>query len=95
MTLLDFVRLTRANAKLIFVVASLTLIASFLWTLTRPVSYASYASGQVYVGSSGNIGDLSASLSLSQKKADIYAAYVASRRFAPRSPRPWASRRAW
>ena len=50
MTLLDFVRLTRANWRLIFVVASLVLIAAFLWTLTRPVMYASTASGQVFVG---------------------------------------------
>ena len=78
MTLLDFVRLTRANWRLIFVVASLALVAAFLWTLTRPVMYASTASAQVYVGSSSDIGQLSASLGLSQKKADVYAAYVAS-----------------
>jgi capsular exopolysaccharide synthesis family protein len=77
-TLLDFVRLTRANWRLIFVVASLALVAAFLWTLTRPVMYASTASAQVYVGSSSDIGQLSASLGLSQKKADVYAAYVAS-----------------
>ena len=46
MTLLDFVRLTRANWRLIFVVASLGLVAAFLWTLTRPVTYASVATGQ-------------------------------------------------
>ena len=79
MTLLDFVRLTRANWRLIFVVASLALVAAFLWTLTRPVMYASTASAQVYVGSSSDIGQLSASLGLSQKKADVYAAYVGSR----------------
>jgi capsular exopolysaccharide synthesis family protein len=75
-TLLDFVRLTRANVKLIFVVFSLGLLAAFLWTLTRPVVYASTASGQVVVGSPGSIGDLSASLGLSQKLADTYSAYV-------------------
>lgn len=78
MTLLDFVRLTRANWRLIFVVASLCLVAAFLWTLTRPVSYASVAHANVYVGSSDDIGQLSASLGLSQKKADVYAAYVTS-----------------
>ncbi len=78
MTLLDFVRLTRANVRLIFVVFSLGLLAAFLWTLTRPVVYASTATGQVFVGSSGNIGDISASLGLSQKKADVYSAYVGS-----------------
>ena len=78
MTLLDFVRLTRANWRLIFVVASLGLVVAFLWTLTRPVSYASVATAQVYVGSSNDIGQLSASLGLSQKKADVYAAYVSS-----------------
>ena len=76
MTLLDFVRMTRANWRLIFVVASLALIAAFLWTLTRPVMYASTATAQVYVGDSNDISQLSASLGLSQKKADIYAAYV-------------------
>jgi capsular exopolysaccharide synthesis family protein len=75
-TLLDFVRLTRANWKLIFVCFSLGLIAAFLWTLTRPVLYASTASGQVSVGSTASIGDLSASLGLSQKKAAVYAGYV-------------------
>ncbi len=78
MTLLDFVRLTRANWRLIFVVASVGLVAAFLWTLTRPVTYASVATGQVYVGDSTDIGQLSASLGLSQKKADTYAAYVGS-----------------
>jgi capsular exopolysaccharide synthesis family protein len=77
-TLLDFVRLTRANARLIFVVASLGLIAAFLWTLTRPVSYASTATGNVFVGSSSDIGQLNIGLTLAQKKADVYSAYVAS-----------------
>jgi capsular exopolysaccharide synthesis family protein len=77
-TLLDFVRLTRANMRLIFVVASVGLIAAFLWTLTRPVTYASTATGQVLVGSSADIGQLQVGLALSQKKADVYAAYVAS-----------------
>jgi capsular exopolysaccharide synthesis family protein len=77
-TLLDFVRMTRANWRLIFVVASVALIAAFLWTLTRPVMYASTATAQVYVGASNDIGQLSASIGLSQKKADIYAAYVSS-----------------
>ncbi len=76
MTLLDFVRLTRANVKLIFVAFSIGLLAAFLWTLTRPVLYASTATGQVFVGSSGSIGDISASLGLSTKKADVYSAYV-------------------
>jgi polysaccharide biosynthesis transport protein len=75
-TLLDFVRLTRANWRLIFVAFSLGLIAAFAWTLTRPVVFASTATGQVQVGSAGSIGDLSASLGLSQKKADVYATYV-------------------
>ena len=77
MTLLDFVRLTRANVKLIFVAFSLGLLLAFLWTLSRPVIYASTASGQVFVGSSGSISDISASLGLSTKKADVYSAYVA------------------
>jgi succinoglycan biosynthesis transport protein ExoP len=77
-TLLDFVRLTRANWRLIFVVASMGLIVAFLWTLTRPVSYASVATAQVKVGATNDIGQLSASLGLSQKYADIYAAYVSS-----------------
>jgi capsular exopolysaccharide synthesis family protein len=77
-TLLDFVRLTRANVKLIFVAFSIGLLAAFLWTLSRPVLYASTATGQVFVGSSGSISDISASLGLSQKKADVYSAYVAA-----------------
>ena len=47
--------------------------------LDAPVVYASTASGQVFVGSSGSIGDISASLGLSTKKADVYSAYVAGR----------------
>ena len=78
MTLLDFVRLTRANWRLIFVVSSLVLVAAFLWTLTRPVSYASTSTAVVRVGASNDIGQLSASLGLSQKKAEVYAAYVSS-----------------
>jgi capsular exopolysaccharide synthesis family protein len=77
-TLLDFVRLTRANVRLIFVVASLGLVVAFVWTLTRPVTYASTATGNVSVGSSGDIGQLNIGLALSQKKADVYSAYVAS-----------------
>jgi len=75
-TLLDFVRLTRANWRLIFVAFSLGLIAAFVWTLTRPVVFASTATGQVFVGSSTSIGDLSASMGLSQKLADVYSGYV-------------------
>ena len=74
--LVDLVRLTRANAWLIFIVFSLGLLAAFAWTLTRPVLYSSTATGQVFVGSSANIGDLSQSMGLSQKKADVYSAYV-------------------
>jgi succinoglycan biosynthesis transport protein ExoP len=77
-TLLDFVRLTRANWRLIFVVASLGLVVAFLWTLTRPVTYASVATGQVYVGDSNDIGQLQVAIGLSQKKADTYSAYVSS-----------------
>ena len=76
MTLVDFVRLTRANVRLIFIAFSLGLLAAFAWTLTRPVVYSSTATGQVFVGSSANIGDLSPSMGLSQKKADVYSAYV-------------------
>ena len=66
MTLVDFVRLTRANVRLIFIAFSLGLLAAFAWTLTRPVIYESTATGQVFVGSSANIGDLSQSMGLSQ-----------------------------
>ncbi len=78
MTLLDFVRLTRANVKLIFIAFSLGLLAAFLWTLSRPVVYASTATGTVSVGGSDDLSALSQSMGLSQKKADVYAAYVAS-----------------
>ena len=76
MTLLDFVRLTRANVKVIFVAFSFGLLVAFLWTLTRPVMYSSTATGQIIVGNPGSVSDLSASLGLSQKLADTYSAYV-------------------
>jgi polysaccharide biosynthesis transport protein len=79
-TLLDFVRLTRVHLKVIFVAFSLGLLAAFAWTLTRPVVYSSSATGLVYVGSSADISALSASMGLSQQKADVYAAYVSGSR---------------
>ena len=76
MTLVDLVRMTRANLRLIFIVFSMGLLAAFAWTLTRPVIYASTASGQIYVGSSVTVGEMQASMGLAQTKADVYSAYV-------------------
>jgi succinoglycan biosynthesis transport protein ExoP len=75
-TLVDLVRMTRANLRLIFIVFSMGLLAAFAWTLTRPVIYASTASGQIYVGSSVTVGEMQASMGLAQTKADVYSAYV-------------------
>jgi len=75
-TLLDFVRLTRANWKLIFVCFSLGLLAAFAWTLTRPVVYSSSATGTVVVGSAPDVGSLSASMDLARQKAEVYSAFV-------------------
>jgi succinoglycan biosynthesis transport protein ExoP len=75
-TLVDIVRLTRANLRLIFICFSLGLLAAFAYTLTRPVTYASSATGQIYVGSSASVGDMQASMGLASTKADVYSAYV-------------------
>ncbi len=80
MTLLDFVRLSRANWKLIFVCFSLGLIVAFAWTLTRPVVYASSATGTVVVNGTPDIGSQTASMDLARQKAEVYSAYVAGSR---------------
>jgi capsular exopolysaccharide synthesis family protein len=77
-TLLDFVRLTRANVKLIFVCFSLGLLAAFLWTMTRPVVYASTSIAQVNVGANNDVSSMAAAMGLSAKLADQYSAFVGS-----------------
>ncbi len=76
MTLVDLVRMTRANLRLIFIIFSMGLLAAFAWTLTRPVVYASTATGQVYVGTTDSVGEMQAALGLATTKADVYSAYV-------------------
>lgn len=76
MTLLDFVRLTRAHLRLILVTLVLGLIGAGAWTATRPVLYTSVASGQVFAGSSATTGEALSGISLAASKALVYASYV-------------------
>ncbi|MCL2614535.1 MAG: hypothetical protein FWD95_15085, partial [Nocardioidaceae bacterium] len=76
MTLLDFVRLTRAHLRLILALLVVGVLAAAAYTWTRPVLYTSTATGQVYAGSATSTGEALTGLSLAVSKSQVYAAYA-------------------
>lgn len=78
MTLQDIIRFARVNALLMFVTASLGLLASFLYTLTQPVVFSASSTALVVAGTSDTVGDAFSGSSLAQARASTYTALANS-----------------
>ncbi|MDO4916747.1 MAG: polysaccharide biosynthesis tyrosine autokinase [Rothia sp. (in: high G+C Gram-positive bacteria)] len=78
MTILDFVRLLRANAKYLLSGLLIGALLGFGYSLTQPKVYASSASGFVTIGESTGIGDVISGSSVAKDKANSYLALVSS-----------------
>ncbi len=86
MTLLDFVRLSRANVWMILVLTLTGVLGAYALTLRMPHVYQADASGYVKAtGSAENTGEGIAATSLSGSKADSYLPLVTSRSVAQRA----------
>lgn len=77
MTILDFVRTTRANLVLLILGIVIGALLGLGYALTQPKVYAANASGYVTIGSGGTIDVLSGS-SAAKDRAHSYAAIVSS-----------------
>lgn len=84
MTVLDLLRLTRANIVLIFVCGSLGLIAMFLYTVRQPVLYTASATGYVVVGAATNSGEAMSNATLASSRAAVYTSLVTTTEVARR-----------
>jgi uncharacterized protein involved in exopolysaccharide biosynthesis len=82
-TVLDFVRLTRANLKTIFVMFSLGLVIAFLYTSRQPIVYTATSQGYVVVDGSGSVSEGFSAATLAQTKVKQYAGLVGSTRSPP------------
>lgn len=78
MTILDFVRLLRVNAKYLLIGLLLGALLGFGYSLTQPKVYASSASGFVTVGESTGISDVISGSTVAKDKANSYLALVSS-----------------
>lgn len=79
MTILDFIRMTRANWKLLILAVAIGLAVMALYTRTQPRIFASDASAYVSAGNSSTVGDSFTGLTLAGKKAPIYATFLGNR----------------
>ena len=79
MTILDFIRMTRANWKLLILAVAVGLAVMALYTRTQPRIFASDASAYVSAGNSSTVGDSFTGLTLAGKKAPIYATFLGNR----------------
>ena len=77
MTILDFVRTTRANLVLLILGIIIGALLGVGYSLTQPKVYAASASGYVTIGSGGTIDVLSGS-SAAKDRARSYSAIVSS-----------------
>jgi len=77
MTILDFVRTTRANLVLLILGIIIGALLGVGYSLTQPKVYAASASGYVTIGSGGTIDVLSGS-SAAKARARSYSAIVSS-----------------
>lgn len=78
MTVLDFVRLTRASLRTLLVMVSLGLALSFVWTLRQPVVYTATADGVVVADSGSTVSDASTAAQAAATKASAYAQQMRS-----------------
>ena len=75
MTILDFVRTTRANLVLLILGIIIGALLGVGYSLTQPKVYAASASGYVTIGSGGTIDVLSGS-SAAKDRARSYSAFL-------------------
>ncbi len=78
MTVVDLIRLTRANWHVLVLAVLLGLGAAFAYVLTLPVTYASSSSAFVQVGGSANIADAINGSQVAQQKATAYTTLVST-----------------
>lgn len=84
MTVLDFVRLTRANVKTIFLMFSLFLVLAFLYTSRQPVVYTATSVGYVTINAGNSVSEQYSANTLALAKAQQYAGLVGNTRVASR-----------
>ncbi|MFW0110881.1 polysaccharide biosynthesis tyrosine autokinase [Rothia sp. CCM 9416] len=78
MTILDFVRMLRANLKFLIVGALIGALLGFGYSLLQPKVYSSSSTGYVTVGDGSGIGDVIAGSTAAKEKANAYLALVNS-----------------
>lgn len=76
MTILDFVRMSRHNAKLLLGCVLAGLLAAALYCALQPVQYRAVATGMVIAGSAGSVGDATAGQALAASRASSYTTLV-------------------
>lgn len=78
MTILDFLRMLRANLKLLIIGLVVGALLGFGYSLMQPRVYASSSTGYVTVGSGAGIGDVISGSAAAKEKAAAYLALVNS-----------------
>lgn len=78
MTLLDFIRLTRAHLKLLLIATAAGILLAGAYTAFLPTLYTSTSTGVVTAGGAGSIGEAQASSGLATARAGTYAALAGS-----------------
>ncbi|NHN56566.1 polysaccharide biosynthesis tyrosine autokinase [Calidifontibacter sp. DB0510] len=78
MTIIDFVRVLRASARVLLLGLLLGVLLGFGYSFTKPKLYQATAQGAVVAGSSASTGDAFSSMSLATSKAQQYAALASS-----------------
>lgn len=84
MTLFDFVRLIRANLKLLAVGLVAGALLSFAYALLQPTVYQSTATGYIGAGNPTSVGDAFSGDALGSQRATTYTTLVTSRPVAQR-----------
>lgn len=78
MTILDFLRMLRANLKLLLIGLVIGGLLGFGYSLLQPRVYASSSTGYVTVGEGSGIGDVISGSSAAKEKANAYLAFIQS-----------------
>lgn len=78
MTVLNFWRITRTNLVLLLSIATIGVLAAFVFSLTRPVVYRAESSAYVAAGAGASASDVSSGTLLAQQKAASYLPLVTS-----------------
>ena len=78
MTILDFLRMLRANLKLLLIGLVVGALLGFGYSLLQPRVYSSSSTGYVTVGDGAGIGDVISGSAAAKEKANAYLAFVNS-----------------